>query len=68
MQASRAGVWGEALGGAVCAAVMDDANRDGVPEIFIPFRTSGKLLNWSSCRAHLTNSELFPRDPGYRPQ
>lgn len=60
---------GEALGGTVCATVMDDANRDSIPEIFIPFRTSGKLLNQSRCRAPITQTLSFFRETlGTRPQ
>lgn len=35
---------GKALSGASCGSVMDEANRDDIPGIFIPFYTSGKLL------------------------
>lgn len=60
---------GEPLGGAVCATVMDDANRDDIPEIFIPFHTSGKLFSRSSCKVpYHSNSELLRRDPERGPQ
>lgn len=48
---------------------MDDANRDGIPGIFIPFPTSGKLFIQSSCKASITGTlELFLRDPGSGPR
>lgn len=53
---------GEALGGTVCATVMDDANRDSIPESFLPFRTSGKFLNQSSCRAPIAQALSFFRE------
>lgn len=53
---------GEALGGAVCAAVMDDANRDDIPGIFILFHTSGKLFNQSSCKAPTAGTRARLRD------
>lgn len=67
---------GEPLGGAVCAMVMDDANRDDIPEIFIPFHTSGKLFNWSSCEVPIAGILGFcgetlngdpSSDPGHGP-
>lgn len=66
LEASNAGRqgWGlgEALGGTVCATVMDDTNRDGIPGIFIPFHTSGKLFNQSSCKASVTGALEFFRE------
>lgn len=60
LEASNAGRqgWGleEALRGAVCATVMDDANRDDIPGSLIPFHTSGKLLNQSSCKAPIAGT------------
>lgn len=68
MQTDRAGVLGEAPGGTGCATVMDDANGDGIPGIFIPFHTSGKLFNRSSCRASVTATLEFFQDLGSGPR
>lgn len=49
----------EALGETVCAMVMDDTNRDGIPGISILFHTSGKLFSQSSCKASVTGTLEF---------
>lgn len=69
LEASNAGRqgWGlgEALRGTVCATVMNDASRDGIPWISVPFHTSGELFNQSSCKASVTGSpEFFQETPG----
>lgn len=42
--------------------VMDDANRDGIPGISVPFHTSGKLFNQGSCKASVTGALEFLRE------